>query len=82
LTQAAGKSFEAYRRAFELNCLLPDNFSEKKMRKILTVIFLILMCVTIAFGQTIFAQARQDLQQLYQECNDALRRFYSINSFQ
>ena len=52
------------------------------MRKILTIVFLILMCVTVVFGQTIALKAQQEFQGFYQECSNALKRFFYVTSFQ
>jgi len=52
------------------------------MKKILTLIFLIVMCAMFSFGQVIVAQAQQEWKDLYYELNNAVRRFNFIAASQ
>lgn len=45
------------------------------MKKILTLIFLMLVCAALSFGQVIVAQAQQEWEEVYYEFNNAVRRF-------
>jgi hypothetical protein len=47
------------------------------MKKILTLIFLMLVCAALGFGQIIVAQAQQEWEDFYYEFNNAVRRFNS-----
>jgi hypothetical protein len=48
------------------------------MKKILTLIFLMLVCAALFFGQAIAVQAQQEWKDFYYELNNAVQRFCSI----
>jgi hypothetical protein len=47
------------------------------MKKILTLIFLMLVCAALSFGQVIVSQAQQEWKDFHYEFNNAVRLFNS-----
>lgn len=48
------------------------------MKKILTLIFLKVICAALFFGQAIAAQAQNEWKDFYYEINNAVQRFCFI----
>ena len=48
------------------------------MKKILSLIFLMIVCAALFFGQAIVVQAQQEWKDFYDELNSAVQRFCLI----
>lgn len=50
------------------------------MRKIISLIFLMILLVVIFFGNVVVAQAQHEWKDFYFELNSAVRRFCSVTA--